>query len=169
MITNGIRRDNTACYGITAGQVSVCWRVRRLCPVTPGEGSGASGDFSVFSGSREKQHLPHQEPPYAEQGEAGHSKGPYLPVHNNSGLRSSWAVCPDPPFLGAGVWVCIPMRAPPLLLQASLSTSLKGKADTSLSTSPTLSAVFSRPEHHPPAKRSPSHLLTRKSFTRFLA
>lgn len=49
------------------------------------------GRFSLFSGSQEKQHLPHKEPPYAEESEAGHSKGPYLPVQNNSALRSS---CP---------------------------------------------------------------------------
>lgn len=72
------------------------------------------GRFSLFSGSQEKQHLPHKEPPYAEESEAGHSKGPYLlfkttvlcvhPALHDFLHGHAGAVCPDPPFLGAGVW-----------------------------------------------------------------
>lgn len=52
-------------------------------------GRSSSQDFSLFSGSQEKQHLLHKEPTHTEKGEAGHVEDPCLRVQNNSALPSS--------------------------------------------------------------------------------
>lgn len=98
--------------------------------------------------AKKKQHLPHEEPIYTEEGEVGHVKDLYLRVQNNSGLHSSCfpvisymiTICPDPVFLAACVgacsagsvlWVTLSPNESslPSCCKSAFPPSLQGKAD----------------------------------------